>query len=124
LGIVDDLSPRIIGLAIEVHRHLGPGLLEAAYEECLAYELRQAGLTYRRQVPLAISYKDVQLDASFRLDIVVEDALILEIKAVEKLTPLHEAQLLTYLKLSKIRVGLLMNFNVPTLKSGLKRLAA
>ncbi len=124
MGIVDDLSPRIIGLAIEVHRHLGPGLLEAAYEECLAYELRQAGLTYRRQVPLAISYKDVQLDASFRLDIVVEDALILEIKAVEKLTPLHEAQLLTYLKLSKIRVGLLMNFNVPTLKSGLKRLAA
>jgi GxxExxY protein len=109
-------------LAIEVHRSLGPGLLESAYEECLCYELTQHGIPFERQVPLAIHYKNVRLDCGYRLDIVVERSLILEIKSVEQLLRLHEAQLLTYLKLSGVRTGLLLNFNVMLMREGIKRL--
>ena len=118
----DPLTGKVIGLAIEVHRHLGPGLLESAYEECLCWELKLAGLRVQRQIALPIVYKDVKLDAGYRLDILVEKGLILEVKAVQKLLPIHEAQLLTYLKLSGLKVGLLLNFNVTVLKDGIKRL--
>lgn len=120
--IRDPLTDKVIGLAIEVHRSLGPGLLESAYEECLCYEFAQHGVPFQRQVPLAIHYKSVRLDCGYRLDIVVDSSLILEIKALEQLLRLHEAQLLTYLKLSGIRTGLLLNFNVMLMKEGIKRL--
>ncbi len=119
---LDEISRRIIGAAIEVHLHLGPGLLESAYQSCLAFELKQLGLKLEEQKPLPIVYKDVKLDCGYRLDLVVEDEIIVEIKAVEKLLPIHEAQLLSYLRLAKKRVGLLMNFHVPVLKNGLKRI--
>ncbi|HMJ07503.1 MAG TPA: GxxExxY protein [Pyrinomonadaceae bacterium] len=119
---LDKLTEKIIGSAIEVHRSLGPGLLESAYEECLCFELGQIGLHFERQVRLPVIYKDVRLDCGYRMDVVVENAVVLEIKAVERLIPVHEAQLLSYLKLSNMRVGLLMNFHVSTLKSGLKRI--
>jgi GxxExxY protein len=115
------LSPRVIGLAMDVHRHLGPGLLESAYEECFCFELIQAGIAYRRQVPLPIVYKDIRLDCGYRMDVVVENDIIVEIKAVERILPIHEAQMLTYLRLSRLKVGLLMNFNSVILKDGLKR---
>ena len=118
----DPLSERVIGLAIAVHRELGPGLLESAYEECLCYELKNGGIDFARQVPLAVNYKDVRLDCGYRLDVVVSHKLLLEIKAVERLLPIHQAQILTYLRLSRIRVGLLMNFNVAVLKEGLRRI--
>ncbi len=116
-----DLSERVIGLAIEVHRQLGPGLLESAYEECLSFELKQSGIDHRRQVPLPVVYKDVRLDCGYRMDIVVERSLILEIKAIERMMPVHEAQMLTYLRLSGLQVGLLMNFNSVVLRQGLRR---
>jgi GxxExxY protein len=116
------LGERIIGLAIAVHRHLGPGLLESAYEECLCLELREAGVSYRRQVPLPIIYKEVRLDCGYRMDIVVENELVIEIKAVERLLPIHDAQMLTYLRLGGFRAGLLMNFNNVMLKDGLRRI--
>jgi GxxExxY protein len=119
----DPLTEKIIGFAIEIHRHLGPGLLESAYEECLCLELRQAGLTLQRQLPLPLVYKSVRLDCGYRLDVVVERQVILEIKAVERILPVHEAQLLTYMKLSGIRTGLLLNFNAAVLKDGIRRLA-
>ncbi len=118
----DPLSQKVIGLAIEVHRGLGPGLLESAYEACLCYELKINDISFRRQVPLPVVYKSIKLDCGYRMDIVVEDKLIVELKAVEKLLPVHEAQLLTYLTLSGLRTGLLMNFNTPVLKDGLRRL--
>jgi GxxExxY protein len=118
---LNDLSGKVIGLCIEIHRELGPGLLESAYEECLAYELSKAGLRYERQRSLPVRYKEVQLDCGYRLDFVVEGALIVELKAITELQPIHEAQLLTYLKLDKKSLGLLINFNVPTLKQGVKR---
>lgn len=118
----DPLTESIIGHAIEVHRQLGPGLLESAYEECLCYELKQSGLAYQRQVPLPVIYKTVRLDCGYRLDLVVEQSVILELKTVERLLPVHEAQMLTYLKLSGIRTGLLLNFNSAVLKDGLRRL--
>jgi GxxExxY protein len=118
----DRLTERIIGFAIEVHRQLGPGLLESAYEECLCYELQQSGLTFRRQVPLPVVYKAVRLDCGYRIDVVVEERVILELKTVERLIPVHEAQLLTYLKLSGMRIGLLLNFNSPVLKDGMRRM--
>jgi len=121
LSYDSDLSERVIGLAIEVHRHLGPGLLESAYEECLCFELKQAAIDYRRQVALPVIYKDVRLDCGYRMDVVVERALILEIKAIDNVTPVHEAQMLTYLRLSGIQVGLLMNFNSVALRHGLRR---
>jgi GxxExxY protein len=116
------LTDKIIGAAIEVHRHLGPGLLEAVYEECLCYELSQVGLKFQRQVPLPISYKGIKFESAYRMDVVVEDAIVIEIKATEELLPVHAAQLLTYLKSANKRVGLLINFNVPILKTGLKRI--
>jgi len=119
---LDEISRRIIGAAIEVHRHLGPGLLESAYQSCLAFELKQLGLKVEEQKPLPVVYKQVKLDCGYRLDMVVEDEIIVEIKAIEKLLPIHDAQLLSYLRLTKKRVGLLMNFHVPVLKNGLKRI--
>jgi GxxExxY protein len=116
-----ELSERVIGLAIEVHRVLGPGLLESAYEECLSFELKESGIGHRRQVALPVVYKDVRLDCGYRMDMVVERSLILEIKAIERITPVHEAQMLTYLRLSGIQVGLLMNFNSIALRHGLRR---
>jgi GxxExxY protein len=118
----DVLTERVIGFAIEVHRQLGPGLLESAYEECLCFELKQEGLLFRRQVALPVVYKSVRLDCGYRLDIVIEDRVISELKTVERLLPIHEAQMLTYLKLSGIRTGLLLNFNCAVLKDGLRRL--
>ena len=119
----NELTDRVIGACIEIHRSLGPGLLESAYEECLCYELSQAGIKFERQKPLPVRYKEVNLDCGYRLDLVVEQKLILELKAVEQIAPIHEAQLLTYLKLSGLTLGLLINFNVPVLKSGIKRIA-
>ena len=118
----DLLTDRIIGLAIEVHRALGPGLLESAYEECLSHEFTIAGLAFQRQVPLPVVYKTVQLDCGYRMDFVVEGKVIVELKTVDRLIPIHSAQLLTYLKLSGLRVGLLMNFHTAILKDGLKRM--
>jgi GxxExxY protein len=119
---VNELSEQVIGACIEVHRELGPGLLESAYEECVAHELRTRNITFQRQVPLPIEYKGLLLDASYRLDLVVDGCLIVEIKAVEQLQRIHEAQVLTYLKLARIHYGLLVNFNVHLLRLGLKRL--
>ena len=116
-----DISGRVIGLAIEVHRHLGPGLLESAYEECLCQELLAVGISFARQVALPIIYKGRRLDFEYRMDIVVEPSLVLEIKSMASLLPVHEAQLLTYLRLSGHRVGLLMNFNCPVMKQGIRR---
>jgi len=118
------LSERIIKLAIDVHRQLGPGLLESAYEECLCFELRQNGIAYARQVPLAVIYKEVQLECGYRMDIVAAGELVVEVKAVERLMPIHEAQMLTYLRLSGLKIGLLMNFNAVMLKDGLRRFVA
>ena len=120
---VNLLSGRVIGAAIEVHRVLGPGLLESAYEDCLAHELRLAGIRFARQQALPIEYKGVRLDAGYRLDLAVEEMIVVEIKSVERLSGIHEAQLLTYLKLTGYPLGLLINFNVPILVSGIKRRA-
>jgi GxxExxY protein len=119
----DPLTRRIIGCAIAVHRAIGPGLLESAYEECLVYELVQSGLMIARQVPLPVVYREVRLECGYRLDIVVEHRVVLELKTVEKLLPIHDAQLLTYLRLSSIRTGLLINFHSTVLKNGIKRLS-
>ena len=118
----DPLTQKVIGFAIEVHRQLGPGLLESAYEECLCYELKQAAVAHKRQVALPVIYKSVRLDCGYRMDIVIEDKVVLELKTVERLMPVHEAQLLTYLKLSRIPVGLLVNFSSAVLRDGLRRL--
>src|SRR6266545_411370 len=120
---LNKLSGKVIGACIEIHRELGPGLLESAYEECLAYELSKAGLRFERQRALPVRYKEVQLDCGYRLDLVIEGVLVVELKAVTELHPIHEAQLLTYLKLDQKSLGLLINFNVPTLKKGVKRVA-
>ncbi|MGA7979411.1 MAG: GxxExxY protein [Chromatiaceae bacterium] len=117
----EGLSRQVIGCAIEVHKALGPGLLESAYEECLAHELGLQGITHRRQHPVPIEYKGVRLDCGYRIDVLVGDQLILELKAVEKLLPIHEAQLLTYIRIARVPVGLLINFNVPRLREGIKR---
>lgn len=119
---LNQITEKIIGCSIEVHRALGPGLLESAYEECLFYELTQAGFKLERQVSLPIIYKGVKLDCSYRMDLVVENLIIVEIKAVEHILPVHEAQLLSYLKLADKPLGLLINFHVPVLKNGLKRI--
>jgi GxxExxY protein len=116
-----DLTDKIIGLAIDVHREMGPGLLEVIYEDCLCHELGRAGLKFGRQVPVPLVYEDVRLDCAFRADIIVEDMVLLELKSIDRLAPIHEAQMLTYLKVSKIRVGLLINFGSKLLKDGLKR---
>jgi GxxExxY protein len=118
----NEVTDKIIGAAIEVHRQLGPGLLESAYEECLCHELTRRGVGFRRQVHLPINYKGLKLDCGYRMDLVAEDAVVVEIKAIETLLPIHSAQLLTYLKSSGKQVGLLINFNETALKHGLKRI--
>jgi GxxExxY protein len=116
------ITEAIIGAAIEVHRELGPGLLESTYEACLAFELTHRGLDVLRQLHLPLRYKEIQLDAGYKIDLLVERSVIVELKAVDKLDPIHEAQLLSYLRLSGYHVGLLINFNVRILKDGIKRM--
>jgi len=116
-----ELSRAVIGSAIEVHRQLGPGLLESIYRACLEEELLQRGISSRREVPIEVRYKGRVLRTSYRADLVVDDKILLELKAVEELQPLHEAQLLTYLRLTRLRVGLLVNFNVRVLRDGIRR---
>jgi len=116
------ITESIIGAAIEVHRALGPGLLESAYEACLTFELAQRGLKVEQQKPLPVVYREVKLDCGYRLDLLVEEVVIVEVKAVDRLMPIHQAQLLSYLKLSGCKVGLLINFNVKVLKDGIRRL--
>ena len=118
----DEQTKEIIGAAITVHRHLGPGLLESAYEECLCYELMEKGIPYTRQVSLPVVYKDIHLDCGYRIDLVAYGNVVVELKTVEKLLPIHEAQLLTYLRLSGHKTGLLINFNSAPLKDGIRRM--
>ena len=118
---INDLTGQVIGAAIEVHKELGPGLLESAYEECLCTELELRDIPYERQQELPVIYKGNEVSCSYKLDVIVENKLILELKSCDTLLPIHEAQLLTYLKLAKIKTGLLINFNVPILKNGIKR---
>jgi GxxExxY protein len=118
---INRITETIIGAAIEVHRALGPGLLESAYEACLVFELEQRGLKVEHQKPLPVVYQSVNLDCGYRIDLLVEDTVVVEIKAVDQLAPIHEAQLLSYLKLSGCRFGLLINFNVMMLKDGIRR---
>jgi len=117
----DPRTSPIIAAAIEVHRHLGPGLLESAYEECLCHELHLMKLDFRRQVPLPVIYKGLPLDCGYQIDLIVRDEVIVELKALERILPIHQAQLLTYLKLADKQVGLLINFNVPILTQGITR---
>lgn len=118
---LNDLTEKIIGCAIKVHKVLGPGLLESAYEVCLVHELINAGLKAERQVALPVIYEGLRLDADYFIDILVEDTVVIELKSVEHILPIHEAQLLTYLKLANKKLGLLINFNVTLLKNGIKR---
>jgi len=118
----DELSKRVIGCAIEVHRNLGPGLLESTYEQCLAHELKCAGILFMVQHPLPVSYSGVKLDCGYRVDLFIDNKIIVELKSVEKLLPIHQAQLLTYMKLAEIKIDLLMNFNVRFMKNGIKRM--
>jgi len=118
---INQITEKIIGCAIEVHKHLGPGLLEKAYEECLFYELIMAGLDVKRQLPLPLVYKEVELEVGYKIDLLVEIKVIVEIKAVDALAEIHKAQLMTYMKLAEIKIGLLINFNVVRLKDGIVR---
>jgi len=120
---INDLSGLVIGAAIEVHKVLGPGLLESAYENCLCHELQLRSVIFERQKPLPITYKGVDLDCGYRLDVVVQGMLVLEVKACDRIEPIHQAQLLTYLKLSGLSLGLLLNFNVPVMRDGIVRVA-
>jgi GxxExxY protein len=119
---INQLTELILGCAYSVHSALGPGLLESAYEECLYYELKQTGLKAEKQKPLPLVYKEVKLDAGYRIDLLVENRVVVEIKSIEAFTDVHIAQVLTYLKLSGCKIGLLLNFNVASLKNGIKRL--
>ena len=119
---MNQLSSKIIGAAIEVHKTLGPGLLESAYEECLCHELSIQGLLFEKQKPLSVDYKGKKLDCGYRMDIVVEKEVIIELKSCEKVEPIHKAQLLTYLKLSGLNLGLILNFNVPLMRDGIVRI--
>jgi len=118
---INKLTEKIIGCAIEVHKQLGPGLYESAYKECLCYELEIAGLLFEKEVPVPITYKEVKLDYGYRMDIVVENQVVVELKSIEALSPVHEAQMLTYLKFSGKHIGLLMNFNELRITDGLRR---
>ena len=118
----EELTHEIRGAAIEVHKEVGPGLLKSAYEECLCRELSLRGLSFKHQVPVPVTYKGVKLDCGYKLDLVVEDEVVLELKSVQAIEPIHEAQLLTYLRLSGKQVGLLMNFNTVLMKDGIKRM--
>lgn len=119
--LYEDLTEVIIGCAINVHKELGPGLLESAYEECLFYELKKAGLKVERQKAIPVVYKEIKIDCGYRADLIVEDKVILELKTVDDFNPVYEAQILTYLKFAKKKIGLLINFNVLRLKEGIKR---
>ena len=118
---INEITEEIIGAAIAVHRELGPGLLESAYEACLVYELAERGLNVEQQKALPVTYRGVKVDCGYRIDLLIEGQVVVELKAIEKLEPIHEAQLLSYLKLSGCHVGLLINFNVKMLKQGIKR---
>ena len=117
----DSISKIIIGCAIKVHRVLGPGLLESAYEECLAYELQKEGLVVERQKPIPVVYQEVKLDCGYRIDLLIENRIVVELKSIDSFSPVHEAQILTYMKFSKMKTGLLINFNVTVLKTGIRR---
>ncbi|MBT3915675.1 MAG: GxxExxY protein [Rhodospirillaceae bacterium] len=117
----DKFSNQVIGIAIEVHKILGPGLLESAYESCLSHELNEARLAFRKQASIPVVYKHTNLDCGFRADLIIENNLLIELKAVEKILPIHEAQILTYLKLTDIKFGLILNFNSILLKNGIRR---
>jgi GxxExxY protein len=117
----DELTEKVIGCAIEVHRTLGPGLLESTYEECLCHELSLAGIPFTRQVPMPVLYKEVKLDCGYRLDVLVDEQVVVEVKSMDAILPVHEAQLLTYMKLGGLHTGLILNFNVPLLKDGITR---
>jgi GxxExxY protein len=119
---LNEVTRAVIAAAMEVHRHLGPGLLESAYQECVCYELSRMGLSFTREVHLPLSYKGLQLDCSYRVDLLVEDAVVVELKSIEQILRIHSAQLLTYLRASHKQVGLLINFNVLVLKDGIKRI--
>ena len=121
-NIDEELNERILGCAIRVHRELGPGLLESAYRECLRFELYQAGLCVRAEVPLGVTYRESRIECGYRADIVVEDRVLLELKTVDRILPIHEAQLLTYLRFSGIEVGFLLNFNAMSLRKGIRRM--
>jgi len=118
---LNEITNNIIGCAIEVHRNLGPGLLESAYEECFAYELTRKGLNFKRQSPTPVVYKEIKLECGYRIDILVENSVVIELKVVDTINPVHEAQILTYMKFAKKSIGLLINFNVTVLKNGIKR---
>ena len=119
--VLEELTGNICSAAIEVHKQLGPGLLESAYEECLCHELNLRNIAFQRQVQLPVLYKNVRLDCGYQMDVIVEDQVVLELKSVESILPVHEAQLLTYLRLSQKRVGMILNFNVPLMKDGIIR---
>ena len=118
---INQITEKIIGCAIEVHKNLGPGLLESAYEECLIFELRNAGLVAERQIAVPLIYKEIKLECGYRIDILVENRVIIELKSIDAIAPIHEAQILTYMKFSSKKIGLLINFNVTLLKNGIKR---
>lgn len=118
---INQITEKIIGCAIEVHKNLGPGLLESAYEECLSFELKSAGLKIERQKAVPVVYKDIKLDCGYRIDLLVDDIVIIELKSIDTLAPVHEAQVLTYMKFASKKIGLLINFNVTLLKNGIKR---
>lgn len=118
---INQITEKIIGSAIEVHKQLGPGLLESAYEECLAHELELNNIEYVRQQPVPIVYKDIKLECGYRIDLLVDNQVVVELKSVDAINPVHEAQILTYMKFAKKKIGLLLNFNVLRLKDGLKR---
>jgi GxxExxY protein len=118
---INQITEKIIGCAIEVHKQLGPGLLESAYEECLYYELKNYGLEVKKQLALPLVYKEIKLDTGYRIDLLVENKVIIEIKSVDTIAEIHKAQLMTYMKLANIKIGLLINFNVTRLKDGIVR---
>jgi GxxExxY protein len=118
---INKITSAIIGCAIQVHKYLGPGLLESAYEECLIYELQLAGLGTERQKPVPVCYKEIKLECGYRIDILVENCVVIELKAIDSINPVHEAQILTYMKFSQKSIGLLINFNVLLLKQGVRR---
>jgi GxxExxY protein len=118
---INQITGEVIGAAIEVHKHLGPGLLESAYETCLSHELDLRSIPYERQKPLPVSYKGISLESGYRIDLLVREMVVIELKAVDAILPIHEAQLLTYLRLGRWKAGLLINFNVPVLKQGIRR---
>ncbi|MEN6625981.1 MAG: GxxExxY protein [Candidatus Sumerlaeia bacterium] len=119
----EKLSESIIGAAIEVHRALGPGLLESVYEECLCHELKLRGIPFERQIPLPVRYKGATMDCGYRLDVLVDGKIVVELKTVDQVLPIHKAQILTYMRLTSCSVGLILNFNVPVLKDGITRMA-